>query len=290
MRLVSLFEIVNQVLVVGMILGACGTALWLWTQGQVGAGAVAAVTAMALRVAGHAHWVMWEVTRLFESVGTIQDGINTLTRPRQVVDAPGAQPLRVTQGEVRFEQVRFAYQEGGRPVIDALLAAGVILDLLLGETPRWHPLVGFGKLANTIERRLAHIAPLLPALRAEYGSVAAFLSAEMSADDPETDAPQEELASVPIVDDDRSTRSTLRYTLQRDGFQVEEAADGVQALAMLKRFHPDVILMDAVMPVMDGFTACARLQELPGGSAIPVLMITALQDNSSVERAFAAGA
>jgi len=75
---------------------------------------------MALRVAGHAHWVMWEVTTLFESVGTIQDGINTLTRPRQVVDAPGAQPLRVTQGEVRFEQVRFAYQDGGRPVIDGL--------------------------------------------------------------------------------------------------------------------------------------------------------------------------
>ena len=120
MRLVSRFEIVNHVLVVGMILGACGTALWLWTQGQVGAGAVAAVTAMALRVAGHAHWVMWEVTTLFESVGTIQDGINTLTRPRQVVDAPGAQPLRVTQGEVRFEQVRFAYQDGGRPVIDGL--------------------------------------------------------------------------------------------------------------------------------------------------------------------------
>ena len=94
MRLVSRFEIVNHVLVVGMILGACGTALWLWTQGQVGAGAVAAVTAMALRVAGHAHWVMWEVTTLFESVGTIQDGINTLTRPRQVVDAPAPSPAR----------------------------------------------------------------------------------------------------------------------------------------------------------------------------------------------------
>ena len=120
MRLVSLFEIVNQALVVGMILGACGTALWLWTQGQVGAGAVAAVTAMSLRVAGHAHWVMWEVTRLFESVGTIQDGINTLTRPRAVLDAPDAKPLQVTQGEVRFEQARFAYQDGGRPVIDAL--------------------------------------------------------------------------------------------------------------------------------------------------------------------------
>ena len=119
MRLVSRFEIVNQLLVVAMILGACGTALWLWSRGEVGAGAVAAVTAMTLRVSGHAHWVMWEMTTLFESVGTIQDGINTLTRPRTVVDAPHAQPLQVTHGEVRFENVSFGYGNG-RPVIDQL--------------------------------------------------------------------------------------------------------------------------------------------------------------------------
>ena len=119
MRLVSRFEIVNHILVIAMILSACGTALWLWTQGQVGAGAVAAVTAMTLRVSGHAHWVMWEMTTLFESVGTIQDGINTLTRPRAVVDAPDAKPLTVTRGEVRFEHTTFAYGSG-RAVIDAL--------------------------------------------------------------------------------------------------------------------------------------------------------------------------
>jgi ATP-binding cassette subfamily B multidrug efflux pump len=119
MRLVSQFEIVNHILVVGMILGACGTALWLWSLGEVGAGAVAAVTAMTLRVSGHAHWVMWEMTTLFESVGTIQDGINTLTRPRAVVDAPDARPLLVTQGEVKFEAATFAYGNG-RPVIDDL--------------------------------------------------------------------------------------------------------------------------------------------------------------------------
>ena len=126
MRLVSLFEIVNQALVVAMILGACGTALWLWTLGEVGAGVVAAVIAMTLRVSGHAHWVMWEMTTLFESVGTIQDGINTLTKPRLVVDMPDAKPLEVTQGEVRFDNVSFAYDSRGdalgkgRPVIDAL--------------------------------------------------------------------------------------------------------------------------------------------------------------------------
>ncbi|MFN9471556.1 ABC transporter ATP-binding protein [Acidovorax sp.] len=119
MRLVSQFEIVNHILVVGMILGACGTALWLWSLGEVGAGAVAAVTAMTLRVSGHAHWVMWEMTTLFESVGTIQDGINTLTRPRAVVDAPDARPLQVTRGEVKFEAATFAYGNG-RPVIDDL--------------------------------------------------------------------------------------------------------------------------------------------------------------------------
>ena len=119
MRLVSQFEIVNHILVVGMILGACGTALWLWSLGEVGAGAVAAVTAMTLRVSGHAHWVMWEMTTLFESVGTIQDGINTLTRPRAVVDAPDARPLQVTRGEVKFEAATFAYGNG-RPVIDGL--------------------------------------------------------------------------------------------------------------------------------------------------------------------------
>ncbi|MDE5152373.1 hypothetical protein PYL79_22095, partial [Paenibacillus larvae subsp. larvae] len=119
MRLVSAFEIVNHILVVAMILGACGMALWLWSRGEVGAGAVAAVTAMALRVSGHAHWVMWEVTTLFESVGTIQDGINTLTRPRTVVDAPNARPLAVTRGEVTFDGVTFGYQPG-RPVIDNL--------------------------------------------------------------------------------------------------------------------------------------------------------------------------
>ncbi|MDO5290162.1 MAG: ABC transporter ATP-binding protein [Pseudomonadota bacterium] len=120
MRLVSLFDTLNHTLISLLILGAGGCALWLWAQGQVGAGAVAAVIAMALRLAGMSHWVMWEVTSLFESVGTIQDGINTLTRPRTVLDAPNAQPLRVTRGEVRFEHVRFAYRDGSRAVVDDL--------------------------------------------------------------------------------------------------------------------------------------------------------------------------
>ncbi len=117
MRLVSAFEIVNHALVVLLILAACGWSVWLWTQGQVGPGAVAAVTAMALRISGMSHWIMWEMASLFENIGTIQDGIATLTRPRLVVDRPGAKPLEVSRGEVKFESVRFGYGRE-RPVID----------------------------------------------------------------------------------------------------------------------------------------------------------------------------
>ncbi|HYD81870.1 MAG TPA: EAL domain-containing protein, partial [Paucimonas sp.] len=140
------------------------------------------------------------------------------------------------------------------------------------------------------EQRLSEIRPLLPQLRSAFDAVAAELGNEMYLEDRLSVTQEDEMAQVLVVDDDRSTRGALRYTLQRDGFHVEEAADGEQALKMLKRMRPDVILMDAMMPVMDGFTACAKVQNLPNGRSIPVLMITALEDKSSVERAFAAGA
>ena len=143
---------------------------------------------------------------------------------------------------------------------------------------------------HAIEHRLDHVRALMPRLRQAYEAVAVVLSTEVAIEDRLSMRQGEEVAQVLVVDDDRSTRNSLRHTLQRDGFRVEEAADGAQALQMLKRLQPDVILMDAVMPVMDGFTACARIQDLPNGSAIPVLMITALEDTASIERAFAAGA
>ena len=121
MRLVSGIEIINHGLSMLLIVAASGTALWLWSQGQVGVGAVAAVTAMALRLNGMSHWIMWEMASLFENVGTVQDGINTLSRAHAVRDQAEAQPLRVTRGEIRFEQLGFAYGASaaqGRPVID----------------------------------------------------------------------------------------------------------------------------------------------------------------------------
>ncbi len=116
MRLVSAFEVVNHALSMGLILGMAGTSLWLWQLGEVGVGAVAAATAMALRLQGMSHWIMWEMTSLFESVGTVQDGINTLSRPRAIEDAAQAKVLSVPHGEVRFEDVSFSYGQGTRVI------------------------------------------------------------------------------------------------------------------------------------------------------------------------------
>ncbi len=123
MRLVSGTMVATHALSMGLIVSTTGVALWLWSQGQVGIGAVAAATAMALRLNGMSHWIMWELSSLFEHIGTVQDGINTLSRPHSVVDQPGAGELKVPHGEVRFENVRFSYNPGSpkpRWVIDHL--------------------------------------------------------------------------------------------------------------------------------------------------------------------------
>jgi ATP-binding cassette, subfamily B, multidrug efflux pump len=120
MRLVTGFEIVNHTLSMALIAGSAGVAVWLWTNQQVGIGAVAAATAMALRLNGISHWIMWEFAALFEHIGTVQDGIDTLARPHAVVDRPGAPPLKVQRGEIRFDHVRFGYGSK-RLVIDDLL-------------------------------------------------------------------------------------------------------------------------------------------------------------------------
>ncbi|MEG0044569.1 MAG: ABC transporter ATP-binding protein [Comamonas sp.] len=120
MRLVSLFEITNHLMIALLLLGSGGTALYLWTQGQASAGVVAAVIAMALRLMGYSHWVMWQMTGLFENVGTIQDGITTLTKPRTIVDDTDAKPLQVAQGGIAFEDVSFGYKADGKKVMNHL--------------------------------------------------------------------------------------------------------------------------------------------------------------------------
>ena len=129
MRLVTGFEVINHLLGILLILCTAGVTLGLWMHGQVGVGAVAAATAMSLRLNGISHWVMWEMSSLFEQVGTVQDGMNTLSRPHVVVDRADAVPLHVLRGELRFEDVCFAYGSTGAG------AARVIAHLSLHVRP-----------------------------------------------------------------------------------------------------------------------------------------------------------
>lgn len=119
MRLISGFEIINHSLSMLLIASTAGATLWLWSMGEVGVGAVAAATAMALRLNGISHWIMWEMASLFEQVGTVQDGIATLSRPVSINDRADAKPLEVKQGEIRFDQVDFSYG-GSKTVIEQL--------------------------------------------------------------------------------------------------------------------------------------------------------------------------
>jgi len=93
-----------------------------------------------------------------------------------------------------------------------------------------------------------------------------------------------------VVDDSRFMRHQLRQAMENDGYSVIEAEDGVRALALYEQYQPDIVLMDYVMPEMDGCAVCFRLQELPGGYRTPVVMITSLDDDRAVNLAFAAGA
>jgi len=119
MRLASGFEMTNHALNVLLVMGCGGVGLWVWSEGMVGSGAVAASMAMAIRLMGISHWVMYEMATLFENIGTVRDGISMLSRPIAIADASQARALEVQNGQVEFRAVNFSYGPD-RPVIHDL--------------------------------------------------------------------------------------------------------------------------------------------------------------------------
>lgn len=93
-----------------------------------------------------------------------------------------------------------------------------------------------------------------------------------------------------IVDDDPAFRLTFREVLSAEGFSITEAGNGVEAATSVQRQRPDLILLDAVMPGIDGFDICRRFKQDPAVADVPVLMVTGLDDVESVNRAFQSGA
>ncbi|MGB7087676.1 MAG: histidine kinase dimerization/phosphoacceptor domain -containing protein [Phormidesmis sp.] len=96
--------------------------------------------------------------------------------------------------------------------------------------------------------------------------------------------------SVLIVDDEPTMRLLLRVAMQKEGLEVIEASNGVECLEIFEQQQPDIVLLDAIMPEMDGFSCCTALQKLPLKNPPPVLMITSLDDSKSVDHVFEVGA
>ena len=95
---------------------------------------------------------------------------------------------------------------------------------------------------------------------------------------------------VLIVDDDPLTRMMAVEALREGGYSTFEAENGVQALITFNAEHPDLVLLDVMMPGLSGFEVCRRLRATPSGELVPVIMLTGLEDSDSVEEAFHVGA
>jgi ATP-binding cassette subfamily B multidrug efflux pump len=109
MRMITGLEMTQWLLTGMLITGTTGLSLWLWSRGAISLGAIAVTTGLVIRINNMAGWIMWVITAIFENVGTVQEGLEAISKPWTVVDAPGAKLLRVTRGEIRFDKVKFHY-------------------------------------------------------------------------------------------------------------------------------------------------------------------------------------
>jgi len=125
MRLVTGLNIVLVFINMLLLTAIGGLAIVLWQAGTVTIGEVTIAVAFVLRLQGMSHWILWELAGLFENIGTVQDGITTISREREVTDTPEAKPLSVSRGEILFEGIRFHYGK----------KSGVIDDLNMAIAP-----------------------------------------------------------------------------------------------------------------------------------------------------------
>ncbi|HEY4203302.1 MAG TPA: ABC transporter ATP-binding protein [Devosiaceae bacterium] len=119
MRLASVLNILIYCLNVALLAAVCGIGIALWLNEGITPGAIAAAAALVLRFFGMSQWIMWEMSALFENIGTVRNGMNAVAVPRLVPDRPEARPIVVSSGEVRFEHVSFHYGKK-RAVIEDL--------------------------------------------------------------------------------------------------------------------------------------------------------------------------
>jgi len=121
MRLITTFMTTLSALNALLLVGTAAIGVWLWGRGTIDAGTVATALPLAWAIANVAGFVSWEVTGIFENVGVVQEGMETIAVPHAMTDQPGARELQVQQGEIRFEHVTFTYgRNDGKRVLDDL--------------------------------------------------------------------------------------------------------------------------------------------------------------------------
>lgn len=135
------------------------------------------------------------------------------------------------------------------------------------------------------------ITRLVQNLESAFGLVEEVLLSKLAGLDASTGVQGKRIKEVVlIVDDDQSTRMTVASVLEREGYQVEFGSNGREAVKLFEVLRPNVIIMDAMMPIKDGFEACKEIKSMPGGEDVPILITTALESEKSVEMAFESGA
>ena len=114
LRLVTTMDFVLYSLNGLLIVGASGLAIWLWSHDAVSIGAIAVVTGLVMRIVAMSGWILWVVAGIFENIGVVQEGMETISRANQVVDRPDSKPLVVSRGDIRFEHMSFHYGQRDR--------------------------------------------------------------------------------------------------------------------------------------------------------------------------------
>ena len=124
MRLVTGLNICLWIINMMLVFSTLVLGIYLWIYESMTPGAIAVVISLALRLSGMSHWIVWEVGNLFENLGTVQDGINTLSLPQVVLDKDKAKKIEVSAGKINFQNVNFSYINNetivSNPVFDAL--------------------------------------------------------------------------------------------------------------------------------------------------------------------------
>ena len=132
MRLGTWLTIVLNFLNAFLLFCVAATAIWLWQLELVTTGAIAFAIGLVLRMQGMSQWILWEVANLFENIGVIIDGIETISRDQEVTDSPDAQPLKVRRGEIVYQDIHFNYGKTRDDVSKGVID-GMSLTIQAGE-------------------------------------------------------------------------------------------------------------------------------------------------------------